>query len=112
MLLKKVLLLPIFTFGAIAFLNLLLGEFFYFYIWNFLAILVSIAIIPILINEKKETVPVIHVFGVFIIFILFSSIVAFFDFRQSQAYSLAESALFGILVGIGVVALIMLVKGK
>ena len=112
MLLRKILILPIFTFGAIAFLNLILGEFFYFYLWNFLAILISIAVIPILINEKKEIVPIIHVFGVLILFILFSSIVVFFDFRQSQAYSLAESALFSMFIGIGIVGLIMLIKGR
>lgn len=111
MLLRKVLVLPILTFGILSFFNLITGDFFHFYLWLSLALFAALIFAPIIMNTHEKTVPLIHVFGSMLVFIFFFSFATFFDFRVEKI-SFLESVFFGISVGTIIVAFIMLVKGK
>ncbi len=110
--LRKFLILPSFTFGILAFFNLITGDFFHFYLWLTLVLISTAAVAPILINAEKRFIPVFHIVSAFFIFIFFFSFATFFDFRQEAGISFAEAFLFGISVGTIIVAMIMVIKGK
>lgn len=110
--LRKFLILPSFTFGILAFFNLITGDFFHFYLWLTLVFISVAAVTPILINAQKRLVPVLHIVSAFFIFIFFFSFATFFDFKQEGGTSFAEAVLFGISVGTMIVAMIMVIKGK
>lgn len=112
MLLRKILILPILVFGAVAFLNLILGNFFNFSLWSFLTVILIFSIFPLLFKHNEKTLPIYYIFGSMFLFSIFASIVAFLDFQQSGASSVAESTIFAILIGPTIVAGIMLLKGQ
>jgi len=112
MLLKKILILPIFAFAILAFINLVTGDLFSFLVWIFISILSFAIIYPLLANKDDKVVPIMQIFLALFTFSVFASAFAILDFKQTGNYAAPEYFTFGILFGIGVVALIMLLKGK
>lgn len=112
MLLKKILILPVFAFGIAAFFNLIVGDFFLFTVWCFLTMLSFLIVYPIMTNKKDKVVPVFQAFFSLLGAILFASIIAILDFVKVGTYSVTESVVFGSFFGLGFVALVMVIKGK
>lgn len=112
MLLKKILVLPIFVFGVISFANLVTGNMLLFIVWSLITLLTFLIVYPLLTNKKDKVVPVFQVFFSLLAMVLFTAIIAILDFKNIGTYSTTESIVFGTLFGIGIIASIMIIKGK
>jgi len=112
MLLKKILVLPIFVFGVIAFANLVTGNMFLFIVWSLVTLLTFLIVYPLLTNKEDRVVPVFQVFFSLLALIIFTAVIAILDFKNIGTYSTTESIVFGTLFGVGVIASIMIIKGR
>jgi hypothetical protein len=96
----------------VALANIFYGNYFYFSLWLIVTILVSLMSLPIAFNANDKEVPVFQTFAPLIIIPVFFSIYAIMDLQQLEIFNSAEILFYGILIGLGVLLLIMTIKGK
>ena len=109
---KRILLLPFLAFLIVAFINLAFGFVFGFVMWIVLALLSTLIFFPISLEAKDQDVPVLQIFApLFFVYVLFS-IAAYLDFKNLLGYPAGEALVFGFLSGLGVIAVIMILKGN
>lgn len=111
MFLKKIVILPILLFAFLAISSLIEGALFFFFLWLFISLFLLISLYPLVVEMKETTAPVFHIFASMILFPLFLSTTAFFDFKQA-GFPLSQSVLYGVAIGAILTAFMMLVKGK
>ncbi|MFO7807021.1 MAG: hypothetical protein R6V40_01190 [Candidatus Moraniibacteriota bacterium] len=109
---RKFFILPPIVIFLVSAINLIYGNYFYFSLWLMTAILVSLMSFPIAFNANDKDVPVFQVFAALIIIPIFFSIYAIMDLKQLEALNQVEVLLFGVLTGIGLLVLVMTLKGK
>lgn len=111
MLLRRIIVLPIFAFALIAISNLILGEVFYFFLWLFVMLILSFIVFPIATDMDDRAIPMFQIFTSLFLLIFTLAAAAFYDFHQA-GISLIESLLFGIAVGTMIVAFLIILKKK
>lgn len=111
MFLRRIIVLPVFAFALIAIFNLILGEVFYFLLWLFVALIFSFIAFPIATDMDSRTTPMFQIITSLPLLILVLAIATFYDFNQAGT-PLLESFLYGIGLGILIVAFLMIIKGK
>lgn len=104
-------LFPAFAFMVIALINLIFGGGFHFYLWSFVAMVALLIAFPLAIKMNDKNVPVLHIVSITLLSVIFLAINSFFDLRQT-GFNLIEAATFGFLLGLLIVAIIMIIKGK
>lgn len=105
-----ILLIPI-ACGLLATLNLLESDFFNFFMWSFAAILLFLAILPLVFNTKKEVVPVYQIFFTLIALILITSVVAYFDIAKLKIPDLQVMVYAGV-AGITITSVLIALRPK
>ncbi len=108
---RNILIAPILACLAIAFINLVFGNWLGTGLWLCGAIILSVTLLPIVTNANDKEVPILQIFTMLFLIVLAFSIFAFFDFRKFGISS-ANALLYGLGIGLGVLALIMILKGK
>lgn len=111
MFLNKVVILPVFIFAFFAIASLVEGNLFYFFLWLFASLFFFVSIYPFTTEMKDTNAPVFHIVASLIIFPIFFSLLAFFDFKQA-GFPISQSTLYGLAIGVLLTAFIMLIKGK
>ena len=105
-----ILLIPI-ACGLLATLSLLESDFFHFFMWSFAAILLFLAILPIIFNTKKEIAPVHQIFFTLITLILITSVLAFFDIEKLKIPDLQAMVYAGV-AGITITSILIALRPK
>jgi hypothetical protein len=104
--------LPSIVVFLISIINLTYGNYFYFSLWLMATILTALIFFPIAFNANDRDVPVFQVFASLLIIPIFFSIYAIMDLNQIGIFTQGEVLLYGVLAGVGIIVLIMTLKGK
>lgn len=111
-LMRKFLILPIAVSTLIAFINLFFGNIFYFWLWIFATMILSLALAPVIKRDANDKyVPIFHIFSILGVALLAFGVVFYFQFRQANV-DILQSSLFAVGMSVGAVATIMLLKGS
>ena len=102
---------PIIIFAIIALLQLLLGDVFYFALWSFVFVVITVICLPIIIPPQEERyVPIYQIFSIFITFIFISSVVTFFDISNYLPSN--KALIISVFAGSAITGLILFLRGN
>lgn len=108
---KRILIAPIIACLIIAIIDIFFGDGFRAFLWLAVSFLFSITLLPAVFSMDDKNVPVMQIFFTLFFFVILFAIAAFFDFKQA-GFVLERALLYGVGIGLGTMAAIMLIKGQ
>jgi hypothetical protein len=108
---QRILILPIIACLFVSVTNFLFGQFFDGFLWIMAALLLSFILLPIVFNVDDKTVPILQTFGILFFLIAYFFLAAFLDFQEA-GFLIEKSFLYGLGIGIGAAAFLMLFRNK
>lgn len=108
---KKIIIAPIIVCLFVAIANIAFGQIFDSILWLIATFIFSVTLLPIIMNMKDQTAPIFQLFSTLIFLCVFFTIAAFLDFRQAE-FPFERSLLYGLGMGLGTIAILILIKRK